>query len=569
MASSHFSFYLHGHLPWVIGHGHWPHGQEWLSEAAMETYIPILRSLDRLEADGVRGGITMSLSPVLAEQLAHPAFAPAFRDYLEERERTVAKDARKDWPAEPGRRELAAWWHRFYRGHLRFLDRHQDDLLGAFRRASERGAVELATCGATHHYFPLMARDESVALQCELAVRVHQRRFGSAPRGIWLPECGYRPSGLWRNRDGVEVPRAGVEQLVAAAGLRWFIVDSSLITGGRAVGAYPNRTHDLEVARRASAGRVLPATRAKDTRQSYWVADGDEAPRVACYSRDAATGLQVWCGDHGYPGDPRYLDFHKKSDTGGHRYWAISGAHVDLAAKGIYDRAGAEERVRLHADHFADLVAATLEGAKSPSILCAPYDAELFGHWWFEGVDFLEAAVRRLAARPDVELTTLSGYREAHGPTDVLALPEGSWGEGGGHAVWDNPQVAWTWPVFDRAEESVWEVEELTRGRTDGSRRFAVAAMRQFLIGAASDWAFLITTNGAPDYAEERIRKHAESIERLAATARRVAGGDVPDTAGMAEIEKVETTDDVFPELEEAIAAARRAVARVRVGQVA
>ncbi|MEZ5063113.1 MAG: 1,4-alpha-glucan branching protein domain-containing protein [bacterium] len=569
MARKSFSFFLHGHLPWVLGHGRWPHGAEWLCEAAVETWIPLVRALDRLSASGVRGGVTLSVSPVLAEQLAHGKFTAMLGDYLEDRERTAGEDAAKTWEDEPGRTELAAYWRDFYRDALRFLDSSGGDLLGELRRLADQEVIELATCGATHFYFPLTARDESIALQAVLARRTHVRRFGSEPTGMWLPECGYRPGGTWWGRDGSARMRPGVEELVGAAGIRWFVVDSALVSGGRALGSYPERTHRLADARRAARAEdlVRPIRPEGDTRYSYQVAaPGGDPSRCACFSRDPGTGIQVWCGDHGYPGDPEYLDFHKKSDTGGHRYWRITGPGVDLAQKSLYSPTQALERVATHADHFAHLVHSTLADTGDGAILCAPYDAELFGHWWFEGVSWIEAALSRLARDPDIALTTLGRHHEEFPPEHVLALPEGSWGEGGGHAVWRNPRVDWTWSLIDAAESEVWDLLGRTAGQEDLARRFALAALREFLLLGASDWAFLITTNGAPDYAADRLRRHAENVATCADAARRLLTGREPAADAITDLEKLEARNDFFPDLEPAVREAIEIAQRSGVG---
>jgi 1,4-alpha-glucan branching enzyme len=567
MSRRHFSFFLHGHLPWVLGHGRWPHGAEWLAEAAVETWIPLLRALERLRQDGLRGGVTLSVSPVLAEQLGHERFRTLLDDYLADRERTASLDARREWPDEAGRQELAGWWRRFYREERRFLEAIDGDLLGELRSLADSGVVELATCGATHHYFPLLARDESIALQTELAVRVHERHFGRRPDGIWLPECGYRPAGIWHGRSGQARERVGVEEIVARSGLSWFVVDSALVTGGRALGSYPDRTHDLRGAREAArAGNAeRPVRPGGDTRYSYRVASPGTASRVLCFARDPGTGLQVWSGERGYPGDPAYLDFHKKSDTGGHRYWRVTGPGVDLGDKEAYSPEEAAKRVESHAHHFSELVAATLAGTDDGAILCAPYDAELFGHWWFEGVDWIEGTLRRLRERDDVILTTLSRHAREYPPRSVMALPEGSWGEGGGHAVWSNPHVDWTWDLVDPAEEEVWDLVARSHDAPPLARRFALGAVREFLLLGASDWAFLVTTNGAPDYAAERVRTHADDVARLAEATRRLLDGQEPRPDDLAALEEIESRDDLFPELEEAVAAAER-VAREAAG---
>jgi len=184
-------FMLHAHLPYVLNHGRWPHGTDWLNEAAAETYLPLLSVLRRLEADGIRSALTIDLSPVLAEQMALPAFPEEFRSYL----RYKISAARQDYMEFKGRGEremmpLAEYWEGFYQQALEFFEKLQGDLIGEFRRLQEAEVIEIMTCAATHGYLPLLASDASLRLQIETACASYRRLFGRAPRGIWLPECG-------------------------------------------------------------------------------------------------------------------------------------------------------------------------------------------------------------------------------------------------------------------------------------------------------------------------------------------------------------------------------------------
>ncbi len=564
-----FSFFLHGHLPWVTRHGRWPHGVEWLHEATLATYLPLLAAGRRLRERGIAGGLTISISPILAEQLGHPLFRGEMAAYVDERIRTSAEESlRFD---ERGDAELARLAERArdnYAAARHFLfDTLGGDILGGFADLDRSGTIELATCGATHGYFPLLSRDETIALQVRLARRTHERRFGAPPRGLWLPEAAYRPAGWWSSpSDGSQHLRCGVEEFLGREGIGYVIVDSALLTGGRAIGTYFDRLAPGGVPaqdtldRAESPVRVEPAARVAggselDTRASYWIARAGGAPaEVACFVRDPGTALQVWSRDRGYPGDPAYLEFHKKSDGGGHRYWRVTGPEADLGDKAIYDPEAAAERVRAHADHFAQLVRTTLAGAPEGAILVAPFDAELFGHWWAEGVEWLTGVLVRLAAAGDVELATLGAHLDRVPPERVVSLPEGSWGAGGRHDVWMNPSVAWTWPLVHRAEDEVWAlVARARRSSSSAARRLAVAALRQLLLLCASDWQFLITTGSAVDYAANRLRLHADDTLRLAELGRKALAGRELTAEETAFVDATEARDDPFPDLAAAV----------------
>ncbi len=556
-----FSFFLHAHIPWVIRHGRWPHGVEWLFEAAFATYLPLVVMARRLRDRGIGGGLTISISPILAEQLAHPLFREGLREWLDACTTTAAQESERfEREGNAAIAQLARRWEAKYRDASRlFFDELQGDLLGAFADLARSGTIELATCGATHGYFPLLGRDETIALQVVLARRTHTMHFGAEPAGMWLPEAAYRPSGWWRSpADGSRTMRAGVEEFLEREGIRYVILDSALLTGGRTIGAYLDRGARVAAPRDAPGGSARDSGApppALDTRAAFWMARaGDAVPHVAAFVRDPDTAQQVWSRELGYPGDPAYLEFHKKSDGGGHRYWRITGTKVDLQDKALHDPDAASQRVRVHAEHFASLVRTTLAGAGASGILAAPFDAELFGHWWAEGVEWLEEVLVRLHGEPSVRATSLAEHLDRFPPQRIVRFPEGSWGAGGRHDVWASPQLEWAWRSIHRAEDEVWSlVERARRSPHASARRVARAALRQLLLLVASDWPFLISTGGAPDYATQRLEEHADAVFRLTDLGRRALRGAVLEEREAAYLDSVEARDDPFPHLGDAV----------------
>ena len=546
MALGSLTLVLHSHLPWVLHHGQWPHGVDWLNEAAAETYLPLWRVLHERRERGSLG-VTLGMSPVLCEQLAHPDFHREFVRFLEEKTAGAVAD-RAAFADQPELAALAERWERFYRSTLEdFMGPHGVNLVARFRRLEEAGAIEIVTCGATHGYLPLLATGAAVQGQVRTAVASHRRHFGRAPRGIWLPECAYRPA----TPETTEGPaRPGIEEVLAEHGLEYFFVDRHLLAGGTPLGVYADRFDALRhLARTPSAAHASPS---RPPLRPYRVGrDGN----VSVFGREARTAAQVWSGEQGYPGDGAYLDFHKKRDPGGHRYWAVTHPRASLADKQRYDPAAAAVRPLEHARHFVALVQDVLREAathqSAPPIVCAMYDTELFGHWWYEGPLFL-AAVLDLCAEAGIELTTASRHLDAHPPTEIVALPEGSWGEGGRHDVWLNDQTAWTWPHVHSAERSFERLarEAASRECDPLLERLMRQTGRELLLLEASDWQFLITTVSARDYAERRLTGHADVCSRLLAlAAQRVSGGALSESDELF-LATAEKQDPLFPDFD-------------------
>jgi 1,4-alpha-glucan branching enzyme len=377
---------LHAHLPYVVNHGTWPHGIEWLHEAAAETYLPLLRVLASLERDGVPANFNINISPILLEQLAHPYFVAEFPKYLTRK--IIAAREDEAFFMQSGDlhlTETARFWNRFFSAALDDFNALGGDIIAGFRHFSETGVIEVLTCAATHGYLPLLGTDESVRAQIRTAVTTHKRHFGTEPRGIWVPECGYRPSGFWiypvapegcgESHPGFE--RIGIEQAVSESGIDYFFVDTHLVEHSRRF-ASPYGTPQSRIPRDPEVEQATHGPQ-RSLYQPYYV-DGpyDKDFAATVFPRDPSTGLQVWSGDTGYPGDANYLDFHKKRFPGGHRYWQVTGSHIDMGDKHVYYPHQAGERVHQHASHFVALIYESLQSSLNnviPPVLCAPFDA--------------------------------------------------------------------------------------------------------------------------------------------------------------------------------------------------
>jgi 1,4-alpha-glucan branching enzyme len=559
------TFTLHAHLPYVVNHGTWPHGIEWLLEAAAETYLPLLRVLGNLERDHIRFNCNLNLSPILLEQLAHPVFIAEFPRYVTRK--IVAAREDEAFFIQSGEHHLAEtarYWQRFFTQALDDFNSLGGHIIRGFRHFNDIGLIEIITCGATHGYMPLLGTDESVRAQVRLAVDTHVRHIGKHPRGIWSPECGYRPSGFWNYPvlDAGTVlphlgfPRIGVEQAFSESNLDFFFVDTHLVENSAPV-----------LSPYASGASLLHSVAPQPAQPNHhslyrpWYVASPNAGKAyqqhatTIFPRDPRTGLQVWSGETGYPGDGTYLDFHKKRWPGGHRYWRVTGSKVDMGDKQPYYPHEAAELTRTHASHFVHLVYEALQSSFNdsvPPILCAPFDAELFGHWWFEGPMWLEAVARNLHDHDSgLELISGTEYLERFPRAGTISMHEGSWGAGGDNEVWMNPDTSWTWTHIYPAERYVREVA--TNGRwkySELSRRIIQQLCRELLLLESSDWQFLITTRAARDYAEARFLTHHDQFNELKGIWQTFESTHAIAPEQETRLAELEHRDSIFPEID-------------------
>jgi len=553
-----FTFVLHTHLPYARLAGRWPHGEEWIHEAALETYIPLLQTLYDLKESGVFFHLTLGITPVLAEQLADPDILQHLEHYLDDRiaaaERDVAYFSAPE-SSDPYLLNLARTYQQDYLNiKTAFIRRFNRDLIGGFRRLQDEGLIEIITSAATHAYLPLLSQDSSINAQLKTAIASYERLFGRKPRAIWLPECAYRPAYI--TEDGRSRP--GIESFLAQNGLTLFFSETHTITGGQPVGVAAGdvigpygtiKRHYVIPVDRISRVEERPMT----TFQPYYVSDtiaGSDAQNhsgVAVIGRNNQTGMQVWSSNWGYPGDFDYREFHKKAGTSGIRYWRVTGVKTDLADKDAYHPEWAAYKVDQHAEHFAHLVGDLLRDYYRQTgqfgLIASNYDTELFGHWWHEGVTWLGHVLRHLAANPEIEMTTASRFIEQHPPQQTLHLPESSWGSGGNHFTWDNGETHWMWPPIHEAEDHMERLATHYVNPTEDERFVLNQAARELLLLQSSDWPFLVTTGQAREYAIQRLSQHLDRFNRLVGSLENHA----PDRALAAEYWEL---DKLFPDID-------------------
>ena len=549
---------LHSHIPYVLGHSTWPHGSQMLYEAAADTYLLLLQTFENLAGEGIAARLAIGITPVTMEQLADERFKEWFPGYLSDKCYWADRNAEEfEARGDLHLAYLARRWHDHY-SYLstKFIEHYQRDILAAFRRQQDAANIEVMTSAATHGYLPLLREDGSIQAQIMEGISVYERHMGRRPKGCWLPECAYRPTAKWApppEISGTEIPypRKGVEEFLGENGLDYFIVDAHMLAGGDPLPVWIEETETLG----KLWGRIrridAPPGTFKTPYHSYFVGRKfEDHPPVAALIRDPETSMKVWSAAHGYPGDYAYLEFHKKHMPGDLRYWAVTDNCNDLATKRQWSPDNAGHRTDEHAGNFLWTVKTTLQAASAASgqpVLVSPFDAELFGHWWHEGLWFLEKAIRWISQDPDIDLATPLQYLADSPPTEAIALPEGSWGAGGKHSVWLNDETAWTWRRIHEAELDMRQlVADLGAGHDSTAAAFIRQAAVELLLMQASDWQFLITTDSAPDYAAARIDGHYTDFKKCVAWTRRYCRGEWIRQAEWAEFGTMTERDHIF-----------------------
>ena len=504
----HFALILHAHLPFVRHpeHEHFLE-EEWLFEALTETYIPLLRMMQRLVDDFVPFELTMSITPTLCAMLQDQLLCNRYVGHLDLLIDLAARERKRN-RKDPQLCELAEFYLDLFSETRRyFVDEWKCDLLAVFRELRQTGALEIIASAATHGLLPVLQQQSPPAARAQVLIGrdVYVEIFDGEPAGFWLPECGYA---------------RGLESILQEANLRWFVVDAHGLLFGT-----PRPCRSIYAPCYTPAG-------------------------PAGFARDPEASRQVWSAHEGYPGDPAYRDFYR--DIGfdlpmehlgpiargtrkfsGVKYHRITGPGDE---KHLYDRTAAENAAAQHAVHFLKQIhqqISEIREAGFDPIIVAPFDAELFGHWWFEGPIFLEQFIRLAAIEQDFNLTTPSKYLAAHATQQIVEPAPSTWGENGHLAMWLDPSNAWIYPQLSaaaqkmidlakQASEVVGQPHRLPGGRSAGGApalqvtdRVLKQLARELLLAQSSDWAFLIKTGTAREYATQRTIDHLARFNRL------------------------------------------------------
>jgi 1,4-alpha-glucan branching enzyme len=493
MAPGFFALILHAHLPYVRHPEHEEFLEEdWLFEAITETYLPLLDALHGLADGGVEFRMAMSLTPTLGHMLRDPLLQSRYERHLDRLLALAENEARRPESSAVERSIARFYLLRLLRVREWWEHRWKRDIVAAFGDLQQRGFLEMIACAATHGYLPLMDRTESVRAQVAIGVEAYREMFGCDPRGIWLPECAYMP-GLDRN--------------LAEHNLRWFVLDA----------------HGVMLARpRPARGIYAPVFTSRG---------------VAAFGRDRESARQVWSASEGYPGDFTYRDFYRDIGwempaadfrrfypDGERRFTGLKGHRITGSdPKQPYDRAAALRVADQHAAHFLQARIRQLDRLRPvmpvPPVITSPFDAELFGHWWFEGPEWLAAFIRKASRAPgSLRMTSPGEYLQTHDTHQVVEPAASSWGDAGYNAVWLDSSNAWIYPLLHAAERKMVSIARAHASRpgiSETEDRAMAQLARELLLAQASDWAFLIRMGTGREYGERRTRDHLERFDRL------------------------------------------------------
>lgn len=556
-----FCLVLHAHLPYVLRHGVWPHGEDWIYEAAAETYLPLLAMLDECHYLNAVPHITIGLTPVLLEQLDHEHFRDGFKHYLTDRIERARQDRAEFEKLDNGHMvHLAQQWEHWHQQRIDQFEQIGCDIPKAFAERAQRGWIEILTSAATHGYFPLLYEDASIRAQLRAGLSSSHRILGYKPTGMWLPECAYRPDGPWSPPIswGAKDHRIGVEHLIADETITHFFVENHLIENSRSEFVCNDgqwRKVDWNEARK------YPNRGWRSVLEPHGVnGDGSGPARAFAFARDQRVCEKVWSGDIGYPADGVYLEFHKKwGPRRGLRYWKITGHKTDLGDKHLYQPDNIKAKLFEHAQHFCNVVRDRLweyhHRTGRYGVVTATFDAELFGHWWFEGPQFLRDVLLTLNADPNIQIATSQQVLDQHPPDKVVSMPEGSWGEQGDHRVWTNDKINWMWDIEYRCETLFGKATvDLDWENNPQIESILKRAGRELLLLQASDWPFVITRGQAIDYGVKRFMLHVARFESLIDIAAKLGAdsqylGKLTDVERH-EIEDADIHDIIFPQIE-------------------
>lgn len=492
MTKGYVSLVLHSHLPFVR-HPDVNDALEerWLFEAINECYLPLIDVYDRLVDDKINFKITMSITPPLMSMLEDEYLNNRYLEFLTKSIELSEKELIRTKNDEE-LNKVAYFYNNRFNGLLATYNKYERRIMNAFKKFVKLGVLEVITCSATHALLPLLSiNPKAVKAQLQAGVESYIEHMEIPPKGIWLPECAYS---------------YGIDRILKELGIKYFIAESKAVTNA-------------------------------SPRPIYGTATPIGLPSGVCaFGRDVESSHQVWSDFMGYPGDVDYREFYKdigyelpieyigdyinkdgiRIDTGV-KYYRITG---NTDTKEFYNRENALKKIESHATHFThcriNQIQSLSEHMDVPPIITCPYDTELYGHWWFEGPDFIESFIRKSCEEwTNYELITPSEYLEKYPKIQCSSPSPSSWGEHGDYSVWLNPTNDWIYRALHRCEEEMVRLARTYSNPTELQRRALNQAARELMLAESSDWPFIIKGNTTVAYASRRVNTHVERFRRL------------------------------------------------------
>ena len=503
---------LHAHLPYVVKHEKNSLEEDWLFQAILECYIPLLQVMESSKnKDSLNTKLTLSLSPTLLSLLQNKQIKKKFSSWIRTRIEFLSDLPHKEQTA-------SQFLMRNIRNNFIYWEECNGNLIEKFKNLNITGNLDILTCAATHGYLPILRENpETVLGQINTAIRSHDDIFGTRPLGIWLPECAY-----YENLD----------EILFNCGIRYAVLDGHGILNGSPRPRY---------------GVYAPICSKKG---------------VAFFGRDSESTLPVWSSREGFPGDPVYREFHK--DLGwelssselqkkgiptsrplGLKFHRISNSKASLGKKEFYIEDEAIKKVEEHADQYLlsrskQLKNLSLTSSFEP-LLIAPFDAELFGHWWYEGPRFIENVLRK-SIQYSIKLTNLKEILLKKPKLQICDPSPSSWGQGGYHNYWLNDKNAWIVPEITKAGAVFVELSS-RNFNDDFSIRLLKQAARELLLSESSDWSFILRAGTTTELARERIERHLFRFWKLI---------DILEKRSPIDyifLKNIEEEDNLFPEI--------------------
>lgn len=520
MDKGYVSIVLHTHLPYTR-HPDVNDALEerWLLEAMHECYIPLIKIYDNLIQDKIDFKITMSITPPLMTMLEDEYLNSRFLDHINNLIELCEKEiARTKENKELN--DLSIFYYERFRSQLEIYKSYDNNLMNAFRKFDKQGYLEIITCSATHAFLPLFTTNpETIKAQLITGIDSYTNTIGHKPQGIWLPECAYYYN---------------IDYMLKQLGIKYFISENKAV---------------LYSSPRPQYGTYTPIS----------------TPNGVCaFPRDMESSQQVWSNFTGYPGDYNYREFYKdigyelpmeyigsninksgiRIDTG-IKYHKITGKTED---KHLYNRENAMNIARNHGEHFShsrnEQINKIAPQMDRPPIIVCPYDTELFGHWWFEGPEFLDAFIRK-SCEPgnSYTLTTPLEYLKENPNVQCSTPTPSSWGADGDYSVWLNPGNHWIYRDLHECQEAMIELANSHDNVGDLKARILNQASRELMLAESSDWPFIISHNTTVAYAIKRVNTHLDNFNKLY----EAITSNLIDEKFLANLEEI---NNIFPEID-------------------